>query len=98
MAQNSVSNSNVYRHDNYSTVAAASVATKTPINPIDYLLIINTDGSNDASVSFDGGATFITILHGNSLELFPSKMQSYKIKDAVDNSHATIQCLYGSEK
>ena len=97
MATNIRSNSYVYRHDNYNTPAAASIATKTPAQPIDYLLISNVDTANDAKVSFDGGTKFITIKHGFSLELWPAKMISYMVKDAVDNSHASIECLYGSE-
>lgn len=98
MATNTVSNSLIYRHENYSTVAAASVATKTPTSPADYVLIINTDTANDAKLSFNGGSTFITLKHGFGLELFPNKMRNYMVKDAVDNSHATIECLYGSEQ
>ena len=93
-----ITTSRVLRHDNYTTVAAASIATKTPTSPLDYLLISNTDAANDASFSFDGGTTFFTVAHGTSLSLYVDKLQSYKVKDAVDNSHATIQCLYGSEK
>lgn len=87
--------SNVLRHDNYNT--ASSAATKTPTNPIDYLLIQNVDAANDASISFDAGSTFITLAHGSSLELYVSKLVSYQIKDANSGSHATMQCLYGSE-
>jgi hypothetical protein len=98
MATNVRSNSLKYRHDNYSTVAAASVATKTPVEPADYLLISNVDAANDAKLSFDGGTTYITLHHGLALELFPCRMISYMVKDAVDASHATIECLYGSEE
>lgn len=98
MATNTKSSVYKYQHDNYSTVAAASVATKTPTHPACYLLISNTDSANDAKVSFDGGSNYITIRHGVSLELFPANLISYMVKDAVDNSHATIECLYGYEQ
>lgn len=97
MAANVRSSSYFYRQDNYTTVAAASVATKTPLVPIDYLLIYNTDAANSASLSFDGGNTFFTLKAGVQLQLFPSKMISYMVKDTVDNSHAALQCIYGSE-
>jgi hypothetical protein len=98
MATNTKSSSYIYRHDNYSTVASSSVATKTPAEPISYLLISNTDAANDAQVSFDGGTNFITVKHGVALELYPANMVSYMVQDAVDGSHAAMQCLYGSDR
>lgn len=96
MATQTVSNSLIYRHDNYNTTSTA--ATKTPTARIDYLLLSNTDSANDASISFDGGNTFLTLKHGVSLELLPNKLVSYQVKDASSGNHATMECLYGSDQ
>lgn len=82
-----------FTHDNYST--SGTPATKTLPAHTSSILIVNTDGTDSVLVSFDGGTTYLTITHGNSLSLECDGVVSYKVKSSANTPAA--QCLYGSE-
>ena len=81
--------------DNYTTVAAASVATVTlPKNCIG-LLFYNSHATNAAKISLDGGTTYFVVPPASVLPYLPVwHMVSYLVKDGTDSNHATISCLY----
>jgi len=86
--------SNVLRHDNHTVSAPLTKRTLSP--PVNFILIINTDTSKDAQVSFTGNVPdTITLQPGGSVSIDVSQLREYWTKGSP--AGASLEVIVGSE-
>lgn len=82
----------LFKNDNITT--ATTAATITLPSHTSSIMVLNTDGSINILVSFDG-TNYCTLVPGASISVDCDSLKTYKIKSASGTPLAN--CIYGYE-